>query len=144
MKRAIAVLFLVAGACSPISEAPPVVLRASAPPTPAMVERLVEASRALGYAPILVQPARGRFAIRAQFTDEYGGYVIAVECFGDGSVRVSASGPRVELYRGVHYMPNELRDEIALLAQSLERALSQSGPPMAARPRREDSAALRL
>jgi hypothetical protein len=102
----------------------PIVLHAPrAAASRAVFDRLVSSAEHMGYQPVVVQPDRGRFGVVARYTERDDGYRIAVECFSDGSIRLTPIGARVELIEGYYILPGELRREMIAFARDLQPAL---------------------
>jgi hypothetical protein len=58
--------------------------------------------------------------VRARYEDRYS-YSIAVECFSDGSVRLTPIGPRVQRHGDRTRLPAALRDEVGALGLAFAR-----------------------
>jgi hypothetical protein len=127
MRHAIVItVALLSLACSGgIAEVSPLVLshRPDTPPE-IVVTQLAELARQQGYAPIVVQPHRGRFAVQARYADRFGGYVITFVCEA-GAVNVEVIGARVERFHRSIYLPEPLRNEVGQLAEAMRQLLSR-------------------
>ena len=122
--KLLAIVLLGATGCGTGTTMPPVLVgRAPDAPSEALVVRLVQAARARGYEPVVVEPHNGRFAVRARHPRLTGGtYTIAVECFGDGLVSITPLGPRVVRHQRHYALPRALREEVLELAEALGHA----------------------
>jgi hypothetical protein len=89
------------------------------PPSVALFERLVQAARAEGYAPMRVEPRYGSFAVRPRVS-EPAGVAFEVQCFLDGRVQVRVAGVDRSPSTGIALVPPALRTEAVRFAQTLE------------------------
>lgn len=91
-----------------------------------LFEDVIFAAESAGYRPIELEPAAGRFAVVAR-SDGRGGTRFVVQCFADGWVSITPTGPGIEMLDdGRLEMPTRVRDEYAALAEEVDRSITVS------------------
>lgn len=118
---ALAMSSTLCASCTDLTVVRPVVVHPTQQPSPEVFDRLVSAVRREGYEIRLVQRNRGRFAAFARYADEHGRYTMAVECYADGYISITPSGPRVEPQGEQWILPSSLRAEVVELATLLDQ-----------------------